>query len=91
VIKLLGVPAFVWAGLCLVLSVVWIFVWPSGQAAGTRGFIWFALRWGHSLTWLVLAVAATCAALGAPNAAQRVAMLALPAYGAFVYATVTAG
>jgi hypothetical protein len=91
VIKLIGVPAFVWAGLCLVLSVVWVFVWPAEKAAGTSGFTWFALRWAHSVTWLVLAVAATCAALGAPNAAQRVAMLALPVYAAFVWATVTAG
>ncbi len=90
-IKLLGVPAFVWAGLCLVLSIVWIFVWPAGQAAGRSGFLWVALRWGHSVTWLVLAVAAAAAALGAPVAAQRIAMAALPAYAAFVYATVTTG
>jgi hypothetical protein len=91
VIKLLGVPAFVWAALCLALSVLWIFVWPSGQAAATSGFTYFALRWAHSLTWLVLAVAATAAALGLAVAAQRIAMLALPAYAAFLYATVTSG
>ncbi|MFC4065287.1 hypothetical protein [Actinoplanes subglobosus] len=85
-VKLLGVPAFVWAGLCLVLSVVWVFVWPSGQATG---LLWYALRWGHSLTWLLLGVAAATAALGAPVAAQRIALLALPAYALFLYATVT--
>jgi hypothetical protein len=60
VIKLFGVPAFAWAVLCLALAVVWVFVWPSGQAAGASG------------------------------AAQRIALLALPAYAAFLYATVTA-
>lgn len=91
VIKLFGVPAFVWAALCLALSVLWTFVWPSGKAAGLTGFTYLALRWAHSLTWLVLAVAATLAALGFPSTAQRIAMLALPAYAAFLYATVTAG
>ncbi|WP_433790552.1 hypothetical protein [Actinoplanes sp. CA-252034] len=90
-VKVFGVPAFGWAGLCLVLSVVWIFVWPAGQAAGAEGFLWFALRWGHSLTWLFLGAAATAAALGAPVAAQRIALLALPCYAAFLYATVTTG
>ncbi|BEL02090.1 hypothetical protein Q0Z83_002810 [Actinoplanes sichuanensis] len=91
VIKLLGVPAFVWAALCLVLSVVWIFVWPEGKAVGTDGFLWFALRWGHSLTWLFLGAAAATAGFGAAVAAQRIALLALPCYAAFVYATVTIG
>ncbi|WP_430790000.1 hypothetical protein [Actinoplanes sp. G11-F43] len=89
-IKLLGVPAFAWSALCLALSVLWLFVWPSGQAATTTGFVWFALRWSHSLTWLILAVAAALAGFGAAAAAQRVAMLALPAYATFLYATVTA-
>jgi hypothetical protein len=91
VIKLLGVPAFAWAALCLALAVLWLFVWPSGQATGTAGFTYLALRWAHSVTWLVLAVAAAAAALGFPVAAQRVAMAALPAYAAFLYATVTSG
>ncbi|WP_093617397.1 hypothetical protein [Actinoplanes philippinensis] len=90
-IKLLGVPAYVWSAICLLLAVVWIFIWPSGQATGTSGFTWLALRWGHTATWLILAAAALAAAVGAPVAAQRIALAALPAYAAFVYAMVTTG
>ncbi|MEU4164053.1 hypothetical protein [Actinoplanes sp. NPDC026670] len=90
-IKLFGVPAFVWAALCLVLTVVWIFVWPSEQAGDTSGFTYVALRWAHSLTWLILAIAAIAAGLGAPAAGRRIALLALPAYGAFLYAVLTSG
>lgn len=90
-IKLLGVPAFVWSVLCLALAVLWLFVWPAGQAIGTSGFVYLALRWSHSLTWLILAIAAATAGFGAAGAAQRIAMLALPCYAAFLYATVTAG
>lgn len=52
----LNLPWFVWAGLALVVAVIYSFVWPqkAGEAAG--GFRFFILRWGHALTWFLLAL-----------------------------------
>ena len=52
----LNVPWFVWAGLALVVAVVYSFVWPQKAAITSTGFRFFILRWGHALTWILLAV-----------------------------------
>ena len=52
----LNLPWFVWAGLALVVAVVYSFVWPQKAAFATTGFRFFILRWGHALTWILLAV-----------------------------------
>jgi len=40
----------------LLIAVVYSFVWPHKAALGASGFRFFILRWGHALTWLLLAV-----------------------------------
>jgi hypothetical protein len=52
----LNLPWFVWAGLALVVAVVYSFVWPEKVGTAATGFRFFILRWGHALTWLLLAL-----------------------------------
>jgi len=52
----LNLPWFVWAGLALVVAVVYSFVWPQKTATAATGFRFFILRWGHALTWVLLAI-----------------------------------
>ena len=51
-----GVPWFLWAGLSLILAVVWVYVGPHTKMTTTSGFRFFVIRWGHALTWLLLAI-----------------------------------
>lgn len=51
----LDLPWFVWAILALIIAVVYLFVWPQKAGATATGFRLFILRWGHALTWLLLA------------------------------------
>ena len=52
----LNLPWFVWAGLALVIAVIYSFVWPQKAVAVPSGFRFLVLRWGHALTWLLLAI-----------------------------------
>ncbi|MCC6299478.1 MAG: hypothetical protein IT314_09270 [Anaerolineales bacterium] len=52
----LSLPWFVWAALALILAIVWIYVGPHTKIPAASGFRYFIIRWGHSLTWLLLAV-----------------------------------
>lgn len=53
----LGISYFVWAGLALVLALVFVFVVPNAiLISGTQGIHFFVLRWFHSLIWVVLAL-----------------------------------
>jgi hypothetical protein len=52
----LNLPWFVWAGLALVVAVAYSFVWPQKAAIAATGFRFFILRWGHALTWVLLAI-----------------------------------
>lgn len=52
----LNLPWFVWAGLALLLAVVWVYVGPHTKMTAVPGFRFFIIRWGHALTWLLLAV-----------------------------------
>jgi hypothetical protein len=52
----LNLPWFLWAVLTLVVAVVYLFVWPHKNVTLTTGFRFFILRWGHMLTWLLLAI-----------------------------------
>jgi hypothetical protein len=51
----LNLPWFVWAGLALLVAVVYAYVWPQKAAIAASGFRFFILRWGHALTWILLA------------------------------------
>jgi len=91
--KLFGVPLILWGVLCIVLTIVWVSVWPSEKVAATNEVRYFILRWFHALTWLLLAVAAFLTAfnwLGGAATARMVALLSLIAYLIFMGTFVTA-
>jgi hypothetical protein len=52
----LNLPWFVWAGLAMVVAVVYSFVWPQKAVIDATGFRFFILRWGHALAWILLAI-----------------------------------
>ncbi len=52
----LNLPWFVWAALALVVATVYAFVWPQKIAGAVTGLRFFIIRWGHMLTWILLAV-----------------------------------
>ena len=85
--KLFGVPLVIWGALCLVLTAVWIVVWPHDKASAVDGLRFLILRWFHALVWLLLAIAAFIAAfnvLGGASTSRIVAFLALMTYLVFV-------
>jgi len=52
----LNVPWLLWAGLALIIAVIYSFVWPHKAVTATTGLRFFVLRWGHALTWILLAI-----------------------------------
>lgn len=52
----LNIPWFVWAAVALIVAVVYAFVWPQKAVDAASGFRFFLLRWGHALTWLLIAL-----------------------------------
>lgn len=52
----LNLPWFLWAGLALILAIVWVYVGPHTKLPPTPGLRFFIIRWGHALTWLCLSV-----------------------------------
>ena len=51
-----NLPWFLWAVLAIVLAVVWVYVGPHTKLTPIPGFRYFVIRWGHSLTWFLLAI-----------------------------------
>lgn len=47
---------FAWAAVALILAGIFVYVWPHKAVTVTTGFRYFVIRWGHSLTRLLLAV-----------------------------------
>ena len=89
--KLFGVPLGIWGIVCLLLTVIWIFVWPDARTVqGSVAF--FILRWFHALTWLLLSVAAFLSGfqvLGGTRTAKPVALLSLLVYIVFMIVFLT--
>ena len=52
----LGLPWFGWAGISLVVAILYSFVWPRKRVSQNTGFRFFILRWGHALVWILLAI-----------------------------------
>ena len=52
----LNLPWFAWAGLALIVAVIYAFIWPEKTGTTAIGFRFFILRWGHTLTWILLAI-----------------------------------
>lgn len=53
---LLGIPWWVCGVFSVALAIVWAFVWPAEKVLVHEGFRFFAVRWGHSLVWVLLAL-----------------------------------
>lgn len=51
----LNVPWLAWAALSLALAVLWVFVGPHTRMPPDGGLRFLVIRWGHALTWLLLA------------------------------------
>lgn len=52
----LNLPWLAWAGLALVVALIYSFTWIPKSAEVATGFRFFILRWGHALTWFLLAI-----------------------------------
>lgn len=52
----LNLPYFVWTAIALVIAVIFVYVWPRKAVTASAGFRYFVIRWGHALTWVLLAV-----------------------------------
>ena len=52
----LNLPYFVWTAIALMIAVIFVYIWPHKAVNITMGFRYFVIRWGHSLTWILLAI-----------------------------------
>lgn len=52
----LNIPYFAWTAIALVIAVIFVYIWPHKAVTATTGFRYFVIRWGHALTWLLLAI-----------------------------------
>ena len=59
-----GLSLTYWSIPCLMMAVVWFFVWPSYRAQSVGPLRRVVLRWFHALTWFALALAAFLAGTG---------------------------
>lgn len=88
----LGLSLTYWAIPCLMMAAIWSVIWPSYRAQGASSWRRLVLRWAHALTWLLLAIALLLAGTGLAGGGQTAAILgvlALVAYGSFLYVTIT--
>ena len=90
---ILDVPWLVWAGLAAALAALFTVVQIPKQTPHTAGFTHLALRWFHSITWLLLALSFLLRELTptAPTLANLVGITALGAYITFHIALSRAG
>lgn len=52
----LNLPWFAWAGIALIVALIYTFVWPKDRIADLTGFRFLVLRWNHALTWLLISI-----------------------------------
>ena len=52
----LNLPWFLWAGLAFLLAIVWVYIGPHTKMPAVPGVRYFIVRWGHALTWVLLAI-----------------------------------
>jgi len=53
---LLNLPYFAWTFMALVIGGIFINIWPRKAVTATTGFRYVVMRWGHALTWFLLAL-----------------------------------
>jgi hypothetical protein len=84
----LGLGLAYWALPCLMLAGMWSFFWPSYRGQKSSGLPYLLLRWGHALTWLLLALALFVSGTGRFGGGMTGGILgigALVIYLAFLY------
>lgn len=52
----LNIPYFAWTALAIVIAVIFVYVGPHNKITVTPGFRHLVIRWGHALTWILLAL-----------------------------------
>ncbi len=52
----LNLPWFGWAGIALIVAIIYSFVWPHKAVTDTTGFRFLILRWGHAFVWVLLSI-----------------------------------
>ena len=52
----LSIPYLVWTAFALVLAGIFDHVWPRKAVTAATSFRYFVIRYGHSLTWILLAI-----------------------------------
>ncbi len=52
----LNFPWFAWAGIALIVAVIYTIFWPKDRITDMAGVRFFVLRWGHALVWYLLAL-----------------------------------
>ncbi len=50
----LNLPWFAWAGLALLVAILYSFFWPKKALTAKTGLRHFIVRWGHALAWILL-------------------------------------
>lgn len=80
-----GVPFFAWGIVCLMLAVVFVFIYPhyEGKKPASRSTL-FILHWFHPLVWVLLGIACILWDAGQSGYANAVAILAMPVYLVFL-------
>lgn len=54
----LGLPWAFWGTLCILVATLYAAVWPRPRPGTTRvGWHHLVLRWGHTVVWVLLALA----------------------------------
>jgi len=91
---LLAVPWAIWGGLCLFVAAIYTVVWPRPRPPAWARPSWRhpILRWAHAMVWVVLAGSCFLRTTDWPgqlDAANALALLAVPLYATFVVTLVT--
>jgi hypothetical protein len=52
----LNLPWFGWAGIALIIAVIYYFVWPQNAVTSSTGFRFLVIRYAHMLTWILISI-----------------------------------
>ena len=52
----LNLPYFAWTAIALVIAGIFVYIWLHKAVTVTTGFRYLVIRWGHALTWVLLAI-----------------------------------
>jgi len=52
----LNLPWYFWAGVALVIAVIYTYIWPRKVITSTTGIRYIIIRWGHAVTWILLSL-----------------------------------